>query len=301
MTGQGIAFQPSGAQFTRTTLKKVYDDALMNDGSLYIWDPRHALGAFNGIPTSATVIPNVARNQAAAILDVADPNDASLMGAFRWYHSANPATNTTRTNMERTAKLGLHIAKSHTVDAVNSYATFMLPAIVKSYIDTRVAAGDLIYISKWARRTRAQVAIGSGLEAATISWLASSSNMLISDNGGLISTYGTGHGGARLPAGYTTLAPYFVGGASSAWQSSIDTSRTPYIGLGAPDAYQSFNTNKYPAEIVYRIGVHNLTLAGMTYAAYQELDYAEYQAQCETEGGDFYEESGWTDPATLCP
>lgn len=285
--------------------RKVYDDASMDAGTIWLFDPSHSMGAFSGVPANGAAIPNVARNRALAIIGAG----AGGAGTFRTQRESAAAL-----VMERTSKGGLHIASSHSAQTTENYGYIEPPAAIKQYMHGRLpAAATGFYVSFWLRVTRAQVATAAAASCGHYINVdaAATSNYLFHTQG-----LGPTVGGS-LGANVSTTAvnsPSLLQLGCSAWVGSKPTSydRGELIlgGAGAFSAWGYFNVNKAPSLILYKVKVEDLALckrsnggAGGTlaeeYAAAYAADLADFTAAFAA-GGKFYNDT-WTAAATLCP
>jgi hypothetical protein len=89
-----------GANFVRSILKRTYDDAGLNDGSLCLLDTTHSLSRLATPPVNGQLIPNVAIGTASRLIGAGDAT--SLAFAFS---STMP---TTELKMELTGKGAIH-------------------------------------------------------------------------------------------------------------------------------------------------------------------------------------------------
>jgi len=136
--------------FTGSGLPSLRDDALLSSGSLILFDPAHSTGAFTGIPSAASALPNVAWKEAAAVIG---SGTQSTLGLLVESARENEAT---KMITERTLKGGVHgiSALSGTQAASTSYywAAKAGNAIRDYMYANRLT--NRFYVSMWSKPTR---------------------------------------------------------------------------------------------------------------------------------------------------
>lgn len=288
--GQKIVL--SDVVFTDTTLPVVLNDPILSNGSLFLFDPSHSLGVFNGVPSNGGTVPNIAWAEAAAILG--SGTQASLAGNVI---SVNP-TEASKSLVERTSKLGIHSIVSQVSQTAENSWYVNLPTAIRDFMYTNRTAHNF-YISVWSRITRAAVTNTSG--QSLIHFAANTTNFLFHGQRGIPNCAGSNlrsDPSGVFDSAVTAPVPRYLS-MSPTGQSGTGVISTNNItfGLGNFGLWQSLNINKCPSRILYRVYVEDLTVSGRTYAQVDAIDYALYQAAFAS-GGKFYNDT-YTNPTTI--
>ena len=288
--GQKIVL--SDVVFTDTTLPVVLNDSILSNGSLFLFDPSHSLGAFTGVPSNGGTVPNIAWAEAAAILG--SGTQSSLMGTV----ASTNATEASKSLVERTTKLGVHQIISLTAQTVANNWIVSMPTAIRDYIYTNRSSHSF-YISMWHKITRAGVtnaAPQSPIHYAsnTVNHLFFTSNGLATAQGSNKRAYPSGVNDIACTAGqerFLSVNPTAQTGTGVISTNNLD------FGLGNFGAWSSFNLNKCSSRVIYRVYVEDLTVSGRSYATVDALDYAMFQAAFAS-GGKFYGDT-YTNPSTI--
>ena len=267
--------------FTDTSLPIIRNDALLSKGSLFLFDPSHSQGAFEGT-ASQTVVPNVAWREAAGLMP--GETQASLAGAVFLNLAAGEIL------VERTPKKGVHIINSLVNQTADRNWNIWPSDKIRDYMVTN-GATHKFYVSLWTKRTRK----GLGPAGSVFHLFRNPvGTMFIAPDEGLNgngrSNYRTvnTNGGVEPFVRFTNTDVNGVTGAPDLFQ----------LGAGMLSSY-SGNTyrNRQNSVILYRAYIEDLTVSGRTYAEVDALDYALYQAAF-AEGGRYAGDT-YTDPAML--
>ena len=289
--GQKIVL--SDVVFTDTTLPVVLNDPILSNGSLFLFDPSHSLGAFDGVPSNGGTVPNIAWAEAAAILG--SGTQSSLMGTV----ASTNATEASKSLVERTTKLGVHQIISLTAQTVANNWIVSMPTAIRDYMYTH-RSDHSFYVSIWFRVTRPGIVNASMQSPLHYAVNPGTSNYLYHAQGGTPVITGSNK----------RYAPAFADSSVSAGQEKFlnmnpsgitgtgpTNSTDVRFGLGNFDSWQSSNLNKTSSRVIYRVYIEDLTVSGRSYAAVDALDYAMFQAAFAS-GGKFYGDT-YTDPSTI--
>lgn len=288
--GQKIVL--SDVVFTDTTLPVVLNDPILSNGSLFLFDPSHSLGAFNGVPSNGGTVPNIAWSEAATILVSGTANTLAGTVSTTNHNEANKSL------VERTSKLGVHQIISQTAQTANNNWLVNLPTAIRDYIYNNRTSHNF-YFSIWHRVTRK--GITNGAIQSPFHFASNSSNFLFHSQGGVPN--GVGSNKRSVPSGVldSSVADGTVRYASiqPTGQTATGVTNTNNVtfGLGTFDAWAALNINKCSSRIIYRAYIEDLTVSGRSYAAVDALDYAMFQAAFAS-GGKFFNDT-YTDPSTM--
>lgn len=281
------------------------DPILPAQGALFLTEPAHPLIPWPaGIPANAAAAPNVAAAQAKALLETT--SDAAATGTFQIGVPTNPAA----VKHERTAKGGVHVITSQTVDPNNSHIQIIFQDLIKQFILDHTTGGSKaphnFYLSMWGRVTKAgKTGVGNNITyGAEVVGLNTPSTNKLAMLGQANSVQGAGSnaGDSMSP---TTVAPFFTSLATGFdWNGTKPTASANVVmrvlGLGTADMY-SYTADirmAKPSRIGYRFYIEDLTASGRTYAQVRAIDYALYTKEVLTAGGRYYGDT-FTDPATI--
>lgn len=300
----------SGVHFTDPTLPKVRDEQLLTAGSLFLFDPTHSLRPITGALADSLVVPNVAYQEALAVLGTG--TQASVDGALK----VDAGFTTARGKLERSAKGGIHGICSQTqFTGASQGAGIELPVALRSYM--RLNPTHVFYLSVWERVTRPALALAAGVNPAIApgtAGLASGSSatnnrfVLMQTSGASLGSGGThdvplpgreAPGLGAVGTGYRAGAGPFVGVAPT-----TDANMMGYVASWGQWGRSGLDTfpSSYPAHssrVFYRGYVEDLTVSGRTFAQVDALDFARYTADVTTAGGRYYNDTVPTDPATI--
>ena len=305
MTGQKIVL-PSA--FSDTTLPVLRDDTRLTYGSLALIDPSHPANpwASGYIPNDADTVPNIAWKEAAALLGAG--TQASLAGLV-----TKPTQFTSAVGvLERSSKGGLHAIMSASAAFGTGKGMGIRPA--QGIADWIVAnPTHKYYISLWMKITRFNNENGSPMGFAlnsSPSQAAQSLALIGGANDNLPS------GAARLGqrrsrlewrlSSDAALAAPFADATFSNIAVNGNTGTANVTGSAAQAQMKLFgagmvtpfgtSTAGYRSELLWSAYLEDLTVSGRTYAQVDAIDYAEYQKQCLTAGGRYYNDT-YTTPA----
>ncbi|SHF06204.1 hypothetical protein SAMN02745157_1546 [Kaistia soli DSM 19436] len=295
----GFVLSGADAPTKPSPFGKLLDDPLMSEGTLALWDPRHHLCAFTGVPIQSQVIGNAAKNQAAIVLGL----DASLLD----FTASVTVTGTTEIKIERSGKGGLHTILSQVNETVsNNKCVFNGPSALRDYLFNLVPSGA-VGICIWQRVTRS--AIAAGPSASTTHLVSSSSGnvFLWAAPGGSLngaSPLGTFSANSAEGARFNTIGI----NAWSGTKPGSSNSTGLQIGGSPGGVTGNANNNKKSSNILYRVQIEDLTKSKRSnsgfggtvteeYNAFQAAMYAQFQKEFAA-GGAFYGDT-FTDPATF--
>jgi hypothetical protein len=263
--------------FSAPTGKLLLNDAILPAaGALMLIDVGHSMGGLGvaGVPADLAVIPNIAWDQAAAMVG---SGNATTLGAI--FDRADG----TNFNLERTGKGGIHGYLSGNV-AANVGLVINMPTLMQTYLFNNLTAD--FYISAWDRVTRVGTVatappIFEGIQrtaSSTVSFLGAfditNSAVPVAGNAKRL--------GARVTAANNVGNTYRSVGADG-WSGTPPASaaeiRQQLALWGAMNAYSIFfgGTTAPPSYILYRLYIENLTVSGRTWAEVDAIDYALWQ------------------------
>lgn len=273
--------------FSASTGKVLRKDAILPAaGVLFLIDGTHSLGGFGaGVPANGASIPNIAWDQAAAMIGSGTEATLALVVTNNLQAADGAA--------ERTPKGGLHVAMRQDTNTNNNRGFFIgSPSLISNYI---LAHQDHdFYLSQWSRLTR--VALTGGNRKAAIGYGGAYSAMIEYNQATAATPLGS-----RVPSPFNAVGNHFYNVASSAWSGTAAINEQQ-AGVGAfiagnvREGASAWN-NKGSSDVFYRAFLEDLTVSGRTYAEVDELDYAIWQSAFASTGriyGDTF-----TAPATL--
>ncbi|MET3517794.1 hypothetical protein ABIC63_005599 [Pseudacidovorax sp. 1753] len=289
-----------GLTLTDTTAPKIIErDKIESDGSLFLFDPTLAQGAFTALGNGAT-IPNALSNKAAALLAVPEIDTHGFVSSVAL---ANKFV------VERTGRGGVHgiITQSGTQAASgNLNWQILLPAAIRNHIFANRATRKFFF-SVWWKTTRPGLQGSSQAVAWATGQTGATSNYLFHTESGIPrpSAGAASHLGSRAaPATTETVAPVgsnrianvgVNGQVGTGLATATDVNPLAFVGTGGP--WGGLNFDKAPSRILYRAYVEDLTASGRAYADVDAIDYALWQAAFGS-GGKFNGDT-YTDPASL--
>lgn len=292
----GLKVKLPGVVFSDPTLPKLYADAVMGNGALYLVDFSHPGGYDFGAatPVEGTLLPNVAWETAAALIGAGDRNTLSS--------TAKMNLSATEGKVEFTGKKGLHIITSQVNNGTNGKRFRVdLPAPIKTYIYNNINTRQF-YVSVWGRVTRV-TPNAVGFPAANIilatAGTPTANQLTVFEHAKTRPESGVKLLGQRNTTYNTVGTPYFRNVGVNGYTGTLGAEATVdmYWKNGPDGAYGNFEINKSASMIFYRIYIEDLTASGRTYAQADVADYALYQAAFAV-GGRFNGDT-FTDPATL--
>ncbi|MGE2714184.1 hypothetical protein ACQI4L_09015 [Mycolicibacterium litorale] len=278
------------------------DSILPAAGALLLIDPTHPVGAWAaGVPAHDAAVPNIAWQQAAAVLG--SGTQESLEGSIYSVGMAGA-----QGLVERTARGGLHAIISPTVaftDATVGY-NVAAPQAIADYI--RANPLHKYYGSIWHRVTRVADASFTTLfstvntDTMFAMTFARATNLAQAggkDGEGAIDDTTGGNRFRNMAAtpgsGYATdpvvNATNFGPGPRSIF---LVGNRHNVNGTSSSGARRG----KGGSRIFYRYYLEDLTVSGRSYAAVDALDRALFAQLCNTDGGRYHGDT-FTDPAAI--
>lgn len=285
----GIKIKLSGVTFTDTSLPKLYPDAMMNPGSLYLFDASNPAGwdLGNTAPSNGSLIPNVAWETAAGLIG----------SGTRTTLSPTAASSLTATDgiIELTPKKGIHVIMSQSTQAANRNFRVSIPTAIRQYLSDH-ANTKQFYFSMWTRTTRLATTATTG-HFYGLNGSTSANDYLfkflrdVSDP-----SSGGKYLGTRNTA-FNTLGNSFRNLGVNGFTGTKPTLMDMAWKAGAWNHFAGFELNKSASIIFYRVYIEDLTASGRTYAQADAADYALYQAAFAT-GGRFNGDT-YTSPSTL--
>jgi hypothetical protein len=267
-------------------------DPIESAGSLFLFDGNHQFGQFAGLPENGGLIPNVLSNKASDLLNAAESQLSfgvsrtdDLTGVFL---------------AERTSKGGIYGILTQAGGQTNAQRYVVQASnLIRDYVRSNVSRG--FYVSLWSQTVRNGVP--SNAPQSPFHFAANTSNFLFHYQGGVAAAPSSQLGIFNDPTqnNFSGLAvPHARFGALGV---NANTGTGPAVstplefGVGTLGAWNSFNFNNCPSNIIYRAYIEDLTASGRTFSEVQAIDYALYQ-EAFAPGGKFHGDT-FTDPATL--
>lgn len=266
--------------FTDTSLPVIRNDALLSKGSLFLFDPSHSMGGFEGAVAGA-VVPNIAWKEASALM----PGETQESLGGRVFHNLAVG----EIMVERTPKKGVHIINSLTKQTADRNWHVQPSSKIAAYMAAN-GPTHKFYVSLWLQRTRR----GVGPAGSSFHLFNNPGNMFIAPSEGLngigrLNYRATDDNGGAVPHHrFTNTDINGVTGVPTTFQ----------LGSGMLSSYTGATyQNKQNSIILYRAYIEDLTVSGRTYAEVDALDYALYQAAFSA-GGRYFGDT-FTSPDTL--
>lgn len=269
----------------------------LGTGTVLLFDPALQAGAFSGIPADNATIPNVAADNAAAIVGQA-------ASGLHFTHSFLRESTDTLV-MERTAKGGLHgIASQVAQTTSGNYARLLIPFYIRQYL-AGLVPGDVgwPYFCAAIKITRAQI----GSPPLGMIFIGSNNSvnayLMRSVNGAIQGAQTTGQNSI------TKSGVILSSTAPTAWTGTKTASFFAQMYYAGADPYQGGSfINKGTSSILYYFKAENLKLANRAnfgaggtareeYAEAWALDKARLINRF-SEGGVWYSDT-YTDPTEL--
>jgi hypothetical protein len=296
-----LDFVLPGTFTNASALPLAYDDDLISNGTLMLWEPTHPTNPFSGVPTApaamsgstiSTPMPNIASFSAQALL-----GSVNVSPVFSRNDGAATAAPNPDMLIERSARGGLHVITSQATQSTGRIASLLLPNSIRDYIFANL--GNTFYLSAWSRVTRVALANtgpyislqGNGANAGVF-------NVGVSGNLGSISPSNSAISPSRNTLGNT------IEQVANTWDgtppaSASDIPNLTLYGFGTTNISYgpSSARNKAFSAVLYRVFFEDLTVSGRSFAAVKAKDDAAYAAAFGTGGR--YAGDTFTDPATL--
>lgn len=278
------------------------DSILPAAGALALFDPTHPAKPWEpGVPAHNAKVPNLAWDQAAAVLGAG--TEQTLQGDI---YSVGLAG--TDGLVERTVKGGLHgiispTAKNPTTDPKVGLVVG-IPAAVYDY--TRANVNHDYYVSIWFRTTREPSDRTNSKVFASI--MVQTQYLAAFGYGG--GNEGTFRGtliGQTAPT-FASGAPRFTNLSSQPNAAYADEKFSYSVDPGQRSLFVVGNRNfnnqatvcrgKAGSYILYRAYLEDLTVSGRAHAEVSAIDQALFARACTQAGGRYYGDT-FTDPATI--
>ena len=274
---------------TDTTMKILYPDSIMSNGSLFLFDASHPLGESGTTIINGGKAQNIAYKEAAAIIG---SGDISTLSGDVVLSGVTPST----AIIEMTAKKGVHgiISQTNTISTLGWQVNF--PTLIKTHL-LNSWVNKKLYISLWGNTTRiSNTTSESILGFVNVTTGASNYKSIFRalDNLPLSSA-------SRVsPSPSNVVGRFFRnqgdGVSVGITPTSVGAMRAYFkIGVGAPyDANEKGNSS---SRIIYRVYIEDLDVSGRTYTEVDAIDKAMYDSAFAI-GGKFYNDT-FTSPTVL--
>lgn len=282
-TVPGIATSPTGL--------KVLNDPILSDGSLFLFDPSHSLGAFAGIPTNGQLVKNIACETAMVMMGTSNEDDVSIYMSVQ-----EVASYSSNYIHERSGKGGLSGQYSHTNLTGNSSALGLgaranIP--MRDYMRTLAGVNDL-YFSVWFNMSRA-ANFPSAPQPMHHFAMNTSNYVFFGGNNGATDDALT-YRSATYAAGQEDVGPLLW--ALQASELAGTTTGLEYRGgPGAVSSWSYGNGEKPLCGVLERMYCEDLTVSGRTFADVLAIDQELYAA-AHAAGGAWFGDT-FTDPTSF--
>jgi len=264
-----------GSLVNASSLPIAYKDKILTAGSLLLVEPNHSYNPVSGVPANAAVIPNIAWEEAAALLGSGDAT--TLASSFSSSFTGTDAF------LERSTKGGLHMCVSQVGYTNGRGAAIRASTAIEAYLQAHPT--NNIYLSKWSRITRAASAGSPAESFETAIW----NNSLGTLSGRNIAFYRSGYSytSGRADPGNNTVGNTFRNAANASFTGGNPSSGNVRIHPHSwGNYYQSGLSagNHHPSSILYRVYIEDLTASGRSYATVDALDHELWTAAFATGG-----------------
>lgn len=288
--------------FSASTGKKLKSDAILpvGLGALLLLDGNHSIGGLGpGVPATNTPLPNVAYDDAKALIP---SGDVATLGAS-FFHSAGFGG----MGKERTAKGGLHIAARQDTLTANNGAFINMGSAISAYLAAN--PNNDYYFGLWERVTRAgQIVLNPALPSLSIITTTGSATgnflVILDQTGarGITHSPVAGYSNGNRQSG---AAPNTVGNSlrnvgtlqAIGAISGVKPVLIPWGAVGDWGGFLAANPSAATSRVFYRCYIEDLTVSGRSYAEVDAIDYALWQKEFAV-GGRYYNDT-FTDPAVL--
>ncbi|MVM34237.1 hypothetical protein GO755_29675 [Spirosoma sp. HMF4905] len=257
-------------------------DSRLTVGSLLLIDPSHSLLGLSAVPASGGVIPNIAWEEAAAILG--SGTQASLSATVTNNFGANVSL------FELTPKKLLHGIVSQTANTATAVYQIAQAAIA-AYIVANPTHD--FYYSHAGYISRAPLNANHIYMGLTSSQYSVNNIVRFQQT----STTAAGQSGVRNSPSVPMAPGYFFRNVAGKGVTGTLASPTNLIKWGSNNNWGEFVANQAPSWALGWSHIVDLTVAGLTYAQMDAIELAYYNNQLAT-GGRFTGDT-FTAPSTL--
>lgn len=270
--------------FDNPDLDIIPTEEILAEGSLALFDMTHP---FSPVPRAQTTgtIKNLATSAKHLVGSSTIDGSITVAGGGKGL-------------LERTSKGGLHGNPASTVTTSGNLAyTLVLSADVRTYITNN--RNHSFYISLWNNVTKIPESMNTkALFSAITNY---DTNYLYTFKPGSIQptdskrigSFSTGDGLSKGNL-FNSIA---VDGATAGW-GTFSASQNGLWVVGANSQFHTGATGPYPAQILYRAYIEDLTVSKRSFEEVQGIDYALYQKEVLTEGGRYFGDT-YTDPTLI--
>lgn len=282
-------------------LPTLYDDAILTNGSIALFDLGHSSDPLSGVPVTGGLIPNLAWQRAAAV------HGSGNQTTWKLTYIQSLLTGASQDGkVERTPKGGLHVIMSQSTQVgsakgitIGSGAASATP-LLSQYLQANW--GHSYYFSLWQRITRAGLTAGAvEMNDFTIHNRAVDPNInhfLL--RGDRIANYGTGLQQRNDPVLPQAVGDDFrsvaVSGPTGTAPATAASVQAALVAVGMqPANFTSIGLNKSRSTVIYRGYLEDLTVSGRTYAQVDAIDHALWAAAFGV-GGRYYGDTLPTNP-----
>ena len=295
--------------FTDPAVPKVFDDPMIADGTLFLFDPGHSQSGLTAgvVPATGSKVRNLAWQNAARVIGSGDVT--SLAGTY-----TQVGLTGTSGKVERSGKGGLHAIVSKTNMVAGHGADIELPDLVKTFLIANPTA--TVVVTEVRRITRA-ASIGAGQLVRHVT---------LNNTAGVAANYLAQvlQNAQGLASNPPVGDPTYVGrslvpasGVGAAGGELVDNAVKGFVGT-VPATAAAFRAGFYfgdrpinnpttvlqlmSSSILYRLQVEILTgvagVTGRSFTDYTAASQAWFSRHVLTAGGRYFGDT-YTDPATI--
>lgn len=285
----GIAETITGVMTGTSPFGRYFPHPMLNEGSLFLFDPTHSLGAFSGVPEHDQVMPNIAHEIAA---DIIGSGNSTTLGAM----ASKVGTQGTNALFERTGAGGMHGLFSHVNTGTSLRHLVRCAPLIRDYVWANKLSHDFFF-SFWFRVTRGVVA--NAAPQAPFYCANTTGSYLFHSQGGIVTP--SNQLGKRNGAGLIGIAsgtPILYNVGTNSYLGTPPGSPLEILGgAGAHGPWGPFNNDAPLGGVIERMYIEDLTVSGRTYAEADALDL-ELHTAAHAAGGAWYGDT-YTNPATF--
>jgi hypothetical protein len=301
-------------------------DMILSGGSLALYEWGHNLVPFAGLPANNGLVPNIAVNEAKALIPTG--TDATLSAIVK-----AGANDPTKVKVERTGKGGLHVIvpKAAPISGGAAYLGLFGRTAIAQYIKDNI--NHEFFFSYWGVETRTAKTGPGAFSGLSFSASPNATNLhyVMSHDGSVYPNTANKTGsskeinGATAPAGPLADVNGSDGTGTATAYSALPLPNKLRITAGikgtgstlekdgaAVESYNFFklfsegignelfpHPSQWPSSgIHYRSYIEDLTVSGRSFATVDALDKSEYSKHVLTAGGRYYNDT-YTAPASF--
>ena len=282
---QGLDFISGKAGASVTGLPDwTLDPAVTSDrqgGTLLLWDCQKSFDALASIPANGAQVRNLMAAQAAALTGGAEADQHAYV------EKVITAGADVSLALGRSAKGGLVVAPSQLHHVLGDHCVIRPSASQQQWLFDHIP-GATVFLTMWCTLLRAQVPVTQAMSPLHISSLPSGLTNVVMHSGNLTPQQAA-KSSVYPSAPVAVGVPALLQMSASVWRGVkplVANQRVALGGAGCFDAWNSFNQNKSPALVIYRVQAEVLSVSGRTHEEVAALNQ-DYFNTCFGEGGRF--------------